>query len=1158
MRDFVHLHVHTEYSLLDGAGRIGDLLDRCSDLGMSSIAITDHGVMYGVVDFYKEAKKRNIHPIIGCEVYIAPNSMHDKLARTNGDYAHLVLLAKNQTGYKNLIKLVTQGFIEGFYYKPRIDYDLLEKHSQGLIALSGCIAGDIPSKIIKGNYGEAKRLAIRLNNILGQGNFYLELQDHGMKEQRRVNKQLVRLSQETGIPLVATNDVHYVNREDAEAHDILLCIQTGKTVDDEDRMSFETREFYLKSQEEMERIFHEYPDALKNTLDIARRCRVDFDFETAHLPKFDVPENLTPYEYLKQQCIKGMRKKYQNIDKNILERLEYELNVIDGMGYVDYFLIVWDFIKYARENGIIVGPGRGSAAGSIVSYVLDITQIDPLEYDLLFERFLNPERISMPDIDVDFCFERRQEVIDYVVEKYGEDRVAQIITFGTMAARGAIRDVGRALDMPYGEVDRIAKMIPFEIGMTIDRALELNKELNVLYENDPNVKTLIDTSKKLEGLPRHASTHAAGVVISKDPVVDHVPLQKNDDTITTQFAMGDLEDLGLLKMDFLGLRTLTVIRDTLELIEDSTKNKLDIANIPLDDENVYKMLGKGDTEGVFQLENSGMKQFMKELKPRAFEDIIAGISLYRPGPMDQIPRYLDNKNHPEKINYTDEVLAPILEVTYGCMVYQEQVMQIVRDIGGYSLGRSDLVRRAMADKKIDVMEKERHNFIYGQKDEKGKTIISGALSKGVSEEKAIEIFDEMMEFAKYAFNKSHAAAYALIAYRTAWLKYHYPVEFMAALMTSVMDNSSKVASYIQYCRKKGIDVLPPDVNEGFSKFTVIDGKIRFGLSAVKNVGRSAIEAMIEARRNGGRFVSFSDFCNRVDSKNLNKRMVESLIKCGAFDSIGVYRSQLMGVYDRILDSVHQDKRRNIKGQVSLFESMVGDNRDMLVKDTLPDIDEFSQEIMLSMEKEMTGVYISGHPLDEYKSILNRLNTTLELRELNEQPLEAKVGAKGLRDGGRIKVGGIVVDRKIMATKKNDIMAFVTLEDLYGIVEIIVFPIVYQRYNKILDIDNTVIVEGRVSMREEEEPKILADKITPLTKTLNKRLYLKISKGRDINIKEQICPILQEHGGDIPVYLYMEETGESYLADRRMWVREDTMPLKELHRLLGEQSVKIVE
>ncbi|HZJ82570.1 MAG TPA: DNA polymerase III subunit alpha, partial [Clostridia bacterium] len=904
--NFVHLHTHTEYSLLDGAGTIDSLLDRCKEHGMDSLAITDHGVMYGVVDFYKKAKAKGIKPIIGCEVYIAPRSMEDKESNKDSNYAHLVLLAENQKGYLNLIKLVSMGFTRGFYYKPRIDYETLAQHHEGLICLSACLAGDIPRMLLSNKFNDAQDLALRLENIFGKENFFLELQDHGIDEQIEANKMIVKLSQETGIPLVVTNDVHYVDAEDAEAHDVLLCIQTGKVIDDEDRMRFSTQEFYLKSPQEMYNLFPDLPEAIDNTCKIAKRCEVDFDFDTIHMPEYKVPEGYNPSQYLRYLCDQGLVQKYPIISDKIRERLDYEISTIEQMGYVDYFLIVWDFIKFARDHSIMVGPGRGSAAGSIVAYTLNITQVDPLKYNLLFERFLNPERISMPDIDIDFCFERRQEVIDYVVEKYGDDRVAQIITFGTMAARAAIRDVGRALNLPYADVDRAAKMIPFEIGMTVDRALEVNSDLNNLYNEDSSIKKLIDTSRSLEGLPRHASTHAAGVVISKDPLTSHVPLQKNDDIITTQFSMGALEQLGLLKMDFLGLRTLTVIRDAVELIKLNKNIDIDINNLPLDEPGVYKMLSQADTDGVFQLESTGMRQFLKELKPNSFEDIIAGISLYRPGPMDQIPRYIDNKNHPQSIEYTDASLTNILEVTYGCMVYQEQVMQIVRDLAGYSLGRSDLVRRAMSKKDTEVMEKERHHFIYGLEDDQGSIIVPGALRNGVNAGQASKIFDEMMEFAKYAFNKSHAAAYALIAYQTAWLKYYYPVEFMAASMTSIMGNSGKVAGYIQYCRKRGIEVLPPDVNESFAKFTVIGDRIRFGLAAVKNVGIPAIEYIIDARENKGAFKSLLDFCQKVDGNGLNKRLLESLIKCGAFDSLGAYRSQLMAVYEKIIEGVVQD------------------------------------------------------------------------------------------------------------------------------------------------------------------------------------------------------------------------------------------------------------
>lgn len=1156
MANFVHLHTHTEYSLLDGASRITDLLDRCKELGMDSLAITDHGVMYGVVDFYKEAKARGIKPIIGCEVYIAPRSMTDKQSHADSNYAHLVLLAKDQIGYKNLVKLVSLGFIEGFYYRPRIDYDILAQYSQGLIGLSGCLAGDIPRLLLSEQKKAAKELALRLESIFGKGNFYLELQNHGLEEQIRLNQMIAELSKDTGIPLVASNDVHYVRREDAEVHDVLLCIQTGKTIEDEDRMQFDSQEFYLKSPEEMRELFAFYPEAIENAVKIAEKCNVEFDFDTVHLPKYDVPEGYTSSEYLRHLCWQGVEKKYPEITDEVKERLEYELDTIEKMGYVDYFLIVWDFIKFAKDNGIMVGPGRGSAAGSLVAYVLDITQIDPLKYNLLFERFLNPERVSMPDIDIDFCFERRQEVIDYVVQKYGENRVAQIITFGTMAARAVIRDVGRALNLPYAEVDRIAKAIPMELGMTIDRALEVNEELRDLYNADPTIKKLIDTSRSLEGLPRHASTHAAGVVISKDPITEHVPLQKNDDVITTQFSMGNLEQLGLLKMDFLGLRTLTVIRDTIELVKRNKGVDIDIDNIPLDEPGVYKMLSQGDTDGVFQLESAGMRQFLKELKPSHFEDIIAGISLYRPGPMDQIPRYIDNKNHPESIVYTDPCLKDILEVTYGCMVYQEQVMQIVRDLAGYSLGRSDLVRRAMAKKDIKVMEEERHNFIYGVEDEEGNVIIPGALRKGISEEQANKIFDEMMEFAKYAFNKSHAAAYALIAYQTAWLKYHYPVEFMAALMTSVMGNSSKVAGYIQYCRKKGIEVLPPDVNESYANFSVVGDKIRFGLAAVKNVGLSAIDSIIKAREQKGKFVSLLDFCEKVDGDGINKRLLESLIKCGAFDSLGAYRSQLMAVYEKILESVVQDRRKNLAGQISLFDQIPTQQEQPMDFEILPDIKEFPKKVLLSMEKETVGVYISGHPLMEYKNILEKFTSTLDIQQSSLEE-EAMMASNGLKDGSKVKVGGIIVEHKRKSTKNNNMMAFVTLEDLYGTIEVIVFPATYKKYSRLLENDSTVIVEGKLSLREDEEPKILCDQVIPLTSSINRKLYLKIGKNKRIDINRQISPILRKYKGDIPVILYLEASGKQNLANRELWIRQDEELIKELSTLLGKECVKLV-
>ncbi|HHY82277.1 MAG TPA: DNA polymerase III subunit alpha [Clostridiales bacterium] len=1161
MKDFVHLHCHTEYSLLDGSGRIQELLDKCRELGMPGIAITDHGAMYGVVDFYKEAKSRGLKPVIGCEVYVAPRSMQDKDNRNDSNYSHLVLLAENQTGCKNLMALSSLGFTEGFYYKPRIDYEALSKHSEGLIGLSACMAGEIPRLIEQGRYDDAVKAARRLNQIFGQGSFYLELQDHGLPGQKEINNALVRISMETGIPLVATNDVHYVNREDAEAHEVLLCIQTGKTIEDGDRLRFETPEFYLKSGEEMEQLFHGYPEALENTYRIWQRCNVEFDFNTLHLPEYSVPEGYTAEAYLRELCYKGLKERYSEITQEITDRLEYELSTISQMGYVDYFLIVWDFIKYARDNGIMVGPGRGSAAGSLVAYTLNITQIDPLKYGLLFERFLNPERVSMPDIDIDFCYERRQEVIDYVIRKYGEDRVAQIITFGTMAARAAIRDVGRALNRPYGEVDRIARMIPMEIGMTIDKAMQRNPELKMLYEEDPSARSLIDMSRSLEGLPRHASTHAAGVVISRLPITEYVPLQKNDDCITTQFPMGTLEQLGLLKMDFLGLRTLTVIRDTLAMVEESESKKIDIYSINLDDPAVYEMLSQGDTDGVFQLESSGMKQFMKELKPSTFEDIIAGISLYRPGPMDQIPRYIANKNHPESIEYTDEKLAPFLEVTYGCMVYQEQVMQIVKDLAGYSLGRSDLVRRAMAKKKTDIMEKERQYFIYGIQDEDGNVIVPGAYRNGVSIEKANKIFDEMMEFAKYAFNKSHAAAYALVAYQTAWLKHYYPVQFMAALITSVMGNSGKVAGYIQYCRKKNIQILPPDVNESHAKFTVAGSTIRFGLAAVKNVGTPAIEAIIKARESKGKFVSFTDFCHKTVDMGINKRLVESLIRCGAFDSLGARRSQLIAVYEKVLDSIAQERKRNVSGQVSLFGEQSTAAINAGQSDKLPDMDEFPLKMILSMEKEMTGVYISGHPLDEYKDVLEGFNSTLDIMSLqNTEDGEVITGSlsHNLSDGSAVSLAGIITDKKVKYTRNNSAMAFVTLEDLYGAIEIIVFPLVYSRYASLLEEDRVVAIKGRISLREDEDPKVICNEVEALTNNKTyKKLYLKISKDINPGIQNEICNVLKKYKGNIPVYLYIESTNKTFRSSPDLWVSTDSALLKELSSMLGEKCVKML-
>ena len=1161
MKDFIHLHCHTEYSLLDGAGRIVDLLDQCKTLGMPGLAITDHGAMYGVVDFFKEAKARGIKPIIGCEVYVAPGNMRDREPRSDSNYSHLVLLAENETGYRNLITLSSLGYTEGFYYKPRIDKEALAAHSEGLIGLSACLAGEIPRLLEQNRYKDAVKAAVEFNDLFGQGNFFLELQYHGLKGQKEVNGSLKAISQETGIPLVATNDVHYVHQEDAEAHEVLLCIQTGKTMDEGDRLRFETAEFYLKSTEEMAQLFYDVPEALENTRKIWERCHLEFDFDTLHLPEYPLPEGITAVKYLQELCLEGLKERYPQITPEIRERLDFELHTIAQMGYGDYFLIVWDFIKYARDNGIIVGPGRGSAAGSLVAYTLNITQVDPLKYGLLFERFLNPDRISMPDIDIDFCFERRQEVIDYVIGKYGEDRVAQIITFGTMAARAAIRDVGRALNRPYGEVDRIAKMVPMELGMTIEKALERNPELKMLYEEEPSARNLIDMSRSLEGLPRHASTHAAGVVISKLPITEYVPLQKNDDCITTQFPMGTLEQLGLLKMDFLGLRTLTVIRDTLAMIKDLEGRDIDIYSISLDDPFVYEMISYGDTEGVFQLESAGMKQFMKELKPSTFEDIIAGISLYRPGPMDQIPRYIANKTHPEAIEYTDQKLAPYLEVTYGCMVYQEQVMQIVQGLAGFSLGRADLVRRAMSKKKIDVMEQERNHFVYGIQDKNGTVLVPGAHRNGVTIEKANQIFDEMMEFAKYAFNKSHAAAYALVAYQTAWLKYYYPVPFMAALITSVMGNSGKVAGYIQYCRKKNIQVLPPDVNESQAKFTVIGNTIRFGMAAVKNVGTPAIEAIIKARKDKGDFASFFDFCQKTEDVGMNKRLVESLILCGAFDSLGAYRSQLIAIFEKTLDSITLERRRNVAGQVSLFGEYAASGSEPYQQDVLPDREEFPRKMLLTMEKEMTGVYITGHPLDEFKDALEGYQTTLDLmliQNMEEADSGTETLASQLKDGSYVTLGGMIRSKKIKYTKNSNAMAFITLEDLYGTIEVIVFPQMLTKYASLLEEDNGVVIKGRISLREEEEPKLVLNEAMPLTNEKQpEKLYLKISGETKPEIQQEICEVLKRYKGNIPVYLYMEETRKSFRSQRDMWIRRDPALLRELGLLLGEKCVKMV-
>ncbi|NLM75564.1 MAG: DNA polymerase III subunit alpha [Clostridiaceae bacterium] len=1084
MRDFVHLHLHTEYSLLDGACRIEPLVKKAKELNMHCLAITDHGAMYGVIDFYKACKKEGIKPILGCEVYTARRTVKDRDPKLDSEQGHLVLLAKNNKGYQNLMKLVSIGFTEGFYYKPRIDYDLLEQYHEGLIALSSCLAGDIPQKLLNRDYNGAKNLALKLNSIMGEGNFYLELQYNDLPEQKIVNEEIVRISKETGIPLIATNDVHFINKEDAKAQEILICIQTGKTLDDPDRLRFESHEVYLKSPEEMWEHFKAWPEALENTVRVAGMCNVEIEFGKLHLPRYDVPDGKDPFDYLRELCLEGFTKFYGNNDK-LLEQLNYELSVIREMGYVDYFLIVWDFIKYARDNQIMVGPGRGSAAGSMVSYCLGITKVDPVKYNLIFERFLNPERISMPDIDIDFCYERRQEVIDYVIRKYGEDRVAQIITFGTMAARAAVRDVGRVLGIPYNVVDRIAKLIPMTQGhhISIEKAIEMSPELKTLYNSDLRIKELLDTAKSLEGMPRHVSTHAAGVVISSEPITNFVPLYRNDDLISTQFPMNTLEELGMLKMDFLGLRTITVIRDTIEFVKDSQGIEIDIDNINYDDRAVYEMIGRGETAGVFQLESRGMTSFMKELQPSNLEDIIAGISLYRPGPMDQIPRYIQNKRNPDKIAYIAPQLEPILDVTYGCMVYQEQVMQIFRDLAGYSLGRSDLVRRAMSKKKKDVMDAERQNFVYGSCDENGNVIIPGAIRNGVSEEAAHRIFDEMMDFASYAFNKSHAAAYAYVGYQTAWLKYHYPVEFMAALINSYMGSLSKVSQYVMECRKMGIKVLPPDINESIGAFSVKGNAIRFGLSAIKHVGTNFVDNVIKERTINGPFKSFVDFCERMEGKDLNKRTLENLIKSGAFDVFGIYRSKLIATYEKILDRIAQKRKSQISGQLSLFDVVSDDaSSEETVMIDWPDMEEYDYRHLLAMEKETMGLYISGHPLNEYKNIIKEIVNVYSYDfEISE---DEHIEEPRLTDGQFARIAGVIADIKTISTKNNRIMAFVMIEDLYGQIEIIVFPKIFENSSRILTEDNLVVVEGNISVKENESPKILANKIIPLSAVSN--------------------------------------------------------------------------
>lgn len=1159
-KDFVHLHVHTEYSLLDGSGKIEKLISRTKELGMKSIAITDHGAMYGVVEFYKAAKNMGIKPIIGCEIYVAGKSMNIKSPDKDNETYHLVLLVKNEEGYKNLMQIVSAASIDGFYYKPRVDHEFLKSHSSGIIALSACLGGEVQSKILKKGRKAAEEAALFYKDIFKDG-FYLELQYHGIDEQLRVNEELLSMSKELEIPLVATNDVHYINKEDYKSHDVLLCIQTGKTVNEENRMRYASDEFYLKSPEEMYKQFSYIQEALNNTIKIAEECSFEYKFHESKLPNFPLDKGIDHFEYMKELCYKGLEERYNIIEHELTERLDYELKIIKEMGYVDYFLIVWDFIRFAKEKGIMTGPGRGSGAGSIVAYTLGITKIDPIKYNLIFERFLNPERISMPDIDSDFCYERRQEVIDYVVEKYGKNNVSQIVTFGTMAARACIRDVGRAMDYSYAEVDRIAKMIPSMLNITIDKALEINQELKQIYEEDERVKVLIDISRDLEGLPRHTSTHAAGVVIASKPLVNYVPLLRNEEAIVTQFTMNTLEELGLLKMDFLGLRTLTVLRDAVNMIKVNKGINIDLDSIDFEDKKVYKMLGEGKTVGVFQLESPGMTSFMKELKPDNLEDIIAGISLYRPGPMNEIPRYIKNKNNPDEEEYITPQLEPILNVTYGCMVYQEQVMQIVRDLAGYSMGRSDLVRRAMSKKKHHVMEEERHNFIYGIVDKNGDIEVEGCIRRGISEDAANKIFDSMMDFASYAFNKSHAAAYAVVAYETAYLMKYYPTEFIAAMLNSVMGNNDKVAYYVRFAKEINIEILPPDINESFSKFTVKNEKIRFGMAAVKNVGVNVIESIVKVREKKGKFKNLVDFCNKIDIGEVNKRAVESLIKVGAFDYFNVYRSKLLAVYEKVMDGIGNQKKKNIDGQISLFSSLQEDSgnsySDIDIK--YPDIKEFGKKYILAMEKEMTGLYISGHPLDEYKDTLDiSVNTNISDIVEGETLDEVEAGESyKAKDGDRVVIGGILTEVSRKITRNNSMMAFCRIEDMYAAVEIIVFPKVLEKFNALIKEDEMIVLTGRVSIREEEQPKVICEDIKPLIKVNAAKVYIQIEEESQVagTVKE-IGSFLNEFRGSTPIYICTKKERKKFILPNNLWINEDIEVLNFLRKRFGEENLKV--
>ena len=1190
---FTHLHLHTEYSLLDGACRIPKLVERIKALGMTSCAITDHGVMYGCIDFYSAMKDAGIKPIIGCEVYVCRDRL-DKSA-ANREYSHLILLCENNTGYQNLMKLVSEGFLTGYYYRPRIDYNLIRQHSEGLICLSACLSGDLPKLLLQGRYDDAEAYVREMQDIFGEKNFYVEIMDHGIREEKIVMPRLISLAREMNVPLVATNDCHYLEEKDADAQEVLLCIQTGKTLDDANRMRMDTRQLYVKSEDEMRTLFAACPDAVDRTQEIADRCNVEFQFGVTRLPHYPVPEGETALSMLTRLTHEGLRERYPDAKETDepWQRLNYELNVISSMGYVDYFLIVWDFIRYAKSQGIMVGPGRGSGAGSIVAYSLGITMLDPLKYQLLFERFLNPERVTMPDIDVDFCYERRQEVIDYVARKYGADHVSQIITFGTLQAKGCIRDVGRVLGMSYQDTDAVAKAIPFDLGMTLEKALTLSPLLKTMYDEQPEVHRLIDTAMTLEGMPRHASTHAAGVLITGKPVMEYVPLQRNDEVITTQYPMGTIERLGLLKMDFLGLRTLTVIRDTLDMLREQGID-MKPEDIPRDDPAVYEMISAGDTDGVFQLEGGGMRTFLTNMKPSCFEDIIAAISLYRPGPMESIPRYIQGKQNPSSIHYETEKLRPILDVTYGCMVYQEQVMQIVRDLAGYSYGRSDLVRRAMAKKKHKVMAQEREYFIHGKLNDDGTIDVPGCVRNGVPEEVASHLYDEMTAFASYAFNKSHAAAYAVVCIETAWLKRYHPVPFMAAILNSVYGNPAKIAAYIQYCRSRGIAILPPDVNRSQWKFTVAkapDGQlgILFGLGAVKTVGQGAVDAIIRERKNGA-YRDIFDFCRRIDTSECNKRVVESLIKAGAFDGMGGNRPQLLAVFESAMDANSSLRKQTVDGQISLFDMAFGGAPLVQENHTLPNLPDYPLRQRLALEKEIAGVYITGHPLDDYRDVLGKLPfSTADLDGLEERE------DRGLSlDGQIVDMGGILTEVKGKATKKGAYMGFITLEDLTGQIECLVFPKVYERYQGMMAVDDLVVLHGRLSIREEEAPKLLVEKLIPLeawhpeesapaapmgqstarpvpppkrhtseapkltdaqaAAKAPRKLYLRLNRPQ----MDAASSTLSLYPGSVPVYLHLPAEKMTLLAPKTGWCDASDGCLNRLNALLGAENVKLLE